>query len=280
MDDVFQATGWIPAHREMPSPGARTISREEAVRLAARGELRLIDASWPSDDEAQITGFLPHTFTVLDVDAIKDIPVAERTRDRLSPIYGAAGIKSFNRLAVYDRAGMFSAPWAWWMLGDAGAPCTVVECAEGDAPRPAPRETVNFEPRHGYARTVTLAQIEAISKGLIDAQIIDARSAARFRGDTAEPRPGLASGHIPGSLNLPYADVLDGGAFKPKAELRSIFDALGVNLNRPIVTTCGSGVTACILAFAASLLDARDVRVYMASWSEYGASGLPVATGP
>ncbi|HEX5262220.1 MAG TPA: rhodanese-like domain-containing protein, partial [Phenylobacterium sp.] len=114
-----------------------------------------------------------------------------------------------------------------------------------------------------------------------DAQVIDARAAGRFRGDAPEPRPGLRSGHMPGACNVPWAGLLNpGGTMKPADEIRAVFEGAGVDLAGPIVTTCGSGVSAALLALALACLGREDVAVYDGSWTEWGArADTPVATG-
>jgi thiosulfate/3-mercaptopyruvate sulfurtransferase len=132
--------------------------------------------------------------------------------------------------------------------------------------------------RADLVRDVT--QVSAASK-LRDVEIVDARSPGRFRGEAAEPRPGLRAGHIPGSKNLHYAQLLNGdGTMKDKAGIQAAFDAAGVDLSRPVITTCGSGVTAAILSLAMERLGKADHALYDGSWSEWGQfETLPVATG-
>ena len=112
------------------------------------------------------------------------------------------------------------------------------------------------------------------------AQIVDARAASRFKGESAEPRPGLRSGHIPGSRNVPWREVVDQGRIKPAAEVKAAFVNAGVDLSRPLITTCGSGVTAAILLLALATVEKSGVVLYDGSWSEWGGRlDLPVATG-
>jgi thiosulfate/3-mercaptopyruvate sulfurtransferase len=121
----------------------------------------------------------------------------------------------------------------------------------------------------------------AHSSKLREAEIIDARPAARFRGEAPEPRPGLRPGHIPGSKNVPFGTLLmEGGVMKPPAELRAVFEAAGVDLSKPVITTCGSGVTAAVLSLALERIGHKNHALYDGSWAEWGMyDDLPVQTG-
>ena len=255
---------------------ARTLTGAEAVARATGNNVQLLDATWTLEGSMQ-SGFLPHTTGSLDTAAIKAMPVSDRTPDRLAPVFRAASLDSSRPIAVYDRAGLFSAPWAWWMLGELGLDAALVEDAQGGVqggatpPKPHPR---HFAPKPPLCSTASLADVLDT-----DAQIVDARSPGRFRGTEPEPRPGLHSGHIPGSLNLPFAKVKSGAGYKSAPVLRQLVAAIGLQLSRPIITTCGSGVTASGLAFALTRAGARNVRVYLGSWAEYGASDHPAELG-
>lgn len=220
-----------------------------------------------------------------DVDAIKDprsdlphmIPDEigfERAMERL-------GICDTSLVVAYDVHGLFSAARAWWLLRlfnhfdaavlDGGlrkwrAEDRPLESGPPDAP-PAGRFTATFAP----ARVRNLSQVRKASLDN-ETQILDARSPGRFAGTDPEPRPGLPSGHIPGSINLPFQAVTRAdGTVKPKGELAQAFATAGVDLDRPIVTTCGSGISACNLTFALHLLGHEDAAVYDGSWAEWGA---------
>jgi thiosulfate/3-mercaptopyruvate sulfurtransferase len=148
---------------------------------------------------------------------------------------------------------------------------------ESGAPKPAPRP---YQARFRPELVRDLAQVRANLERPAE-QVLDARSAGRFAGTEPEPRAGLRGGHIPGSLNLPYETLYrPDGTLRPVEELRAAFDAAGVNGARPVVTTCGSGVTACVLALGLHLLGRRDVAVYDGSWTEWGGRADTPVDGP
>ncbi|WLS79967.1 3-mercaptopyruvate sulfurtransferase [Erwinia pyri] len=198
------------------------------------------------------------------------------------------GVNSDKHLVVYDEGNLFSAPRAWWMLREFGvakvsilagglkgweeAGLTLesgaVELPEGE-----------FEARFDQTVVKRLTDVLLIShEG--GAQIVDARAANRFRGEVDEPRPGLHRGRIPESLNVPWNMLVENGELKPASALREIFSQQGVDLTQPIVTSCGSGVTAVVVILALTSLGVENVRLYDGSWSEWGSrDDLPIATG-
>jgi thiosulfate/3-mercaptopyruvate sulfurtransferase len=227
------------------------------------------------DDIAQPDASLPHMIPSPDLFAHK---------------IGALGIGDDDRVVVYDSNGLSSAGRAWWMLRlfghqnvallDGGLPKWK---AEGRpvvtaVPSPAPRHfTPRFEPALVRDRAAMLGNLATRRE-----QVVDARAAGRFDGATAEVRPGLRSGHIPGSRSLPYEQLTDPATrqLRSAEQLTALFRDAGVALNRPIVTSCGSGVTACALAFALHLIGHPGAAVYDGSWSEWGLPGdTPVETG-
>jgi thiosulfate/3-mercaptopyruvate sulfurtransferase len=191
----------------------------------------------------------------------------------------AMGVGDGHQVVVYDSMGIFSAARIWWtfrLMGktdvavlDGGFPKWQAEGREVEDMPPIVRDRHMTVSRQNHlVKDVT--QVAHAAK-LAEAEIIDARSAARFRGEAPEPRPGLRSGHIPGSKNLPFAEVLNAdGTMKSPAALKAIFEAAGVDLTKPAITTCGSGVTAAVLSLALERIGHRNHALYDGSWAEWG----------
>jgi thiosulfate/3-mercaptopyruvate sulfurtransferase len=186
------------------------------------------------------------------------------------------GVSSAAHLIVYEQQPVFSAPRAWWTLRtfgaervsvlDGGLPAWIAfggPTESGPVHRPAAHFTASFD-------SVAVKDLAGIKDLLAHhGQVIDARSAARFNGTAPEPRPGLRSGHMPGAVSLPFGELVQDGRLRPRGELRAAFEQRGLDLNLPVTTTCGSGVTAAVLALALEMAGADDISLYDGSWAEY-----------
>ena len=268
-----------------------------AERLNAP-DVRILDASTylPTDgrngkelyEQAHIPGA-----RFFDIDDVSDdhsplphmLPPVEKFVSRVRKM----GIGDGHRVVVYDQQGIYSAARVWWMFRlfghedvavlDGGLPKWQAEGHPTDDIDPDPRER-HYTGRRNSSMVRDVTQMARAVK-LKDEQIVDARAAPRFRGEVEEPRKGLRSGHIPGSMNVPFTELLnDDKTMKSVDETRAIFEAAGVDLTKPITTSCGSGITACVLTLALHRLGHTRNAVYDGSWVEWGAYGdLDVETG-
>jgi thiosulfate/3-mercaptopyruvate sulfurtransferase len=210
------------------------------------------------------------------------------TAEKFAEAAGALGISEQQRIVVYDTLGLYSAPRVWWTFRVMGAHDVVIMA--GGLPKwtaerlpisngPVSRSPTQFNARFDRARVFDLSEVrDGLAAGAI--QLVDARPAPRFLGEAPEPRPWVRSGRIPGSRNVPLASLVENGELKGEAELRQAFADAGVDLKRPIVTSCGSGVNAAALNLALDVLGVRGTGLYDGSWTEWGANpDMPMATG-
>ncbi|MFD1950489.1 3-mercaptopyruvate sulfurtransferase [Sphingomonas arantia] len=265
------------------------VSTEWLADAMVADDLRIVDATYfatdPGRDPAAdyAVGHIPGA-VFMDLGGLADpesdlpgmVPPAALFAERM----GALGIGDGVRVVLYDAAPHRTSARAWWMLRMFGVRDVAILdgglakwVAEG-RPLATGRETSGpgrLSVRQDEAAVRDLGQMtDNLASGA--EQVVDARSAARFSGAEADPRPSVASGHIPGSVNIPYDRLFAAdGTWKRGDALQAVFDEAGVDLARPIVTTCGSGVTAAVLLFGAHLLGARQVALYDGSWSEWGA---------
>ena len=261
-------------------------------------DLRVIDATWHMPDAGRdakaefAAGHIPGArfFDIDEIaDAQSDLPHMAPPVEKFVSRMRAMGVGDGHRVVIYDAHGMFSAPRVWWtfrLFGksdvavlDGGLPKWRAEGREIEEGWPILRDR-HFTARRNAALVRDVTQVAAAAK-LGDAQIVDARSPARFRGEEPEPRPGLRAGHIPGAKNVHYATLLNpDGTMKDPGGLRAAFEAAGVDPGRPAITTCGSGITAAILFLALARLGNERVSLYDGSWTEWGAyPDLKVETG-
>jgi thiosulfate/3-mercaptopyruvate sulfurtransferase len=280
-DDPLVSTDWLSARIDDP-------------------KVKIIDASFklpgvlplPVDDylAAHIPGAV-----YFDVDAISDHrdprPHMYPDAEQFARDVAALGISSGDTVVAYDSGGWVAAPRAWWMLLSFGH--SNVKVLDGGLKkwlregRPTHSGNVTAKPGKFQAKfdsSYVRSQQQLVGNLTTRAeQLVDARPRPRFEGAVAEPRAGLRGGHIPGSRSVPYAGLFDAetGAMKPLEELRRIFGDAGVDIAKPIVTTCGSGVSALVLTLALYRLGVRGSALYDGSWAEWGLpDGPPVATGP
>ncbi|HRO14960.1 MAG TPA: 3-mercaptopyruvate sulfurtransferase [Paracoccus sp. (in: a-proteobacteria)] len=281
MDDpkTLVSTDWLAAHLNDP-------------------DLRILDASWhmPAtgrDARAEYKAAHIPGARFFDIDAISDsrsdLPHMAPPPELFISRMRAMGVGDGHQVVIYDNSDLHSAARVWWtfrLMGktdvavlDGGFAKWQAEGHPVEDIAPITRDRhMTVQRQAGLVRDVT--QVAAASK-LGDHQIIDARSPERFRGDVPEPRPGLRAGHIPGARNVPFGRLYsDDGTMKSPEELRAVFEAAGVDLKRPAITSCGSGITAATLALALERIGKRDWSLYDGSWTEWGSfPDLKIATG-
>ncbi|MCC5970438.1 MAG: 3-mercaptopyruvate sulfurtransferase [Pararhodobacter sp.] len=263
------STDWLAAH--LNNPDLRVLDGSWYMPDSGRDARAEYDAAhipgaryFDIDDNSDQRSALPHM-----------APPPEKFISRMR----AMGVGDGHQVVVYDGMGIFSAARVWWLFKLMGK--TDVAVLDGGLPKwKAEGRALEDMPPIVRDRHITVqrqshlvrdvSQVAAASK-LGDWQIVDARSAPRFRGDAPEPRPGLRAGHIPGSTNLPFSDLLNAdGTMKDLPALKAAFEAAGIDLDQPVITTCGSGVTAAVLSLALERLGHPRHSLYDGSWSEWG----------
>ena len=273
---------------------ASLISTEQLARIIDRPDVRLIDASWWLDGRDAKADFQRERIgnaVFFDLDGISDhgsaLPHMLPSAEQFAQAVGQLGIRETDTIVIYDHQGLFSAARVWWMFRlmgaqhvavlDGGFPKWKIEgrAVETSAPQSPSPATFTASPR-----LEAVAGIDDVRSSLgSQTQLLDARGSARFHAKVPEPRPGMRGGHMPGALNLPFDRLLNADkTMKGGPELEAAFQEVGLDLNRPVITTCGSGVTAAILTLGLHLLG-KSARLYDGSWSEWGSrEDTPIET--
>ncbi|WP_293798640.1 3-mercaptopyruvate sulfurtransferase [uncultured Bosea sp.] len=278
-EDVFVSTEWL------------------AERLNAP-DIVVVDASWylpaqKRDGAAEYAQRRIPGAVHFDIDKIKDtrssLPHMLPSAPEFAAAVGALGIGDGMRIVVYDGLGFFSAPrvrWTFKVFGardvvilDGGFPKWLAEGRPVEEDSPKARQPRSFTARLDNGAVANADDVARATNSQA-IQVVDARAADRFRGEAPEPRPGLASGHIPGSLNLPSSQLTTDGRLKSPEEIVALFQDAGVDLDKPSIMTCGSGVSAVILSTALETVGKPAKAIYDGSWSEWGMGERPVETGP
>lgn len=278
------------------SPLFPLISTDALADLIERPSLRILDASWHLDGRDARAEFAKAHIPgarFFDLDAVSDgaggLPHMLPAPHDFAQAMETLGIGQTDHIVVYDTVGLFSAARVRWMLRtmgaervqvlDGGLPKWKAEGRPLEAGAPPPPPPARFTPDFDAQKVAVLDDVRAaLAEGV---QVVDARGPARFAGQAAEPRPGVRPGHMPGAINLPYAALIDSqGQLKQGATLNAVLAEAGLDPARPVVTTCGSGVTAAIVGLALETLG-RPSRLYDGSWAEWGSrTDTPVVTGP
>jgi thiosulfate/3-mercaptopyruvate sulfurtransferase len=275
---LFVASEWLAEHINDP-------------------EIQILDARMapPGQEHRDVpgeyrAGHLPGAL-FFDIEALSDhtssLPHMMPRPEGFAVAMRELGVHDDRHLVVYDEGDLFSAPRAWWMLKSFGARKVSI-LAGGLAGWQAEQRPLQSgavaAPEEGEFNVKFDASVVArLTEVLVASheggtQVVDARPAARFNGEVDEPRPGLKRGHIPGSLNMPWGSLVERGALKSPEALRALFAQQGIDLQRPVIASCGSGVTAAVVLLALTELGAQDLRLYDGAWSEWGSrNDLPVA---
>ena len=262
------APSWLAARLEDPST------------IVLDATLPPVGVTPPVDTRAQ---YLQHHIPgalFFDIEELSDhatsLPHMLPTPENFSSSMSALGISDTSTIVIYEQHGVFSAPRAWWMLRTFGAQNvyvlnsslrTWIDSGLPTESGPVHRAPATFHANLNRNAVADLAQLK--DRLAHHQQVLDARSAARFNGTAPEPRPGLSSGHMPGATSTPFTDLVEDGHLKPAEKLREYFAAKNVDLHQPITTTCGSGVTAAVIALSLEVAGAQNVTLYDGSWAEY-----------
>lgn len=273
------------------------VSTDRLAAMMKDGNVAVVDGSWylPQHNRQGFDEYLAHHIpgaVFFDIDEISDhssdlphmLPPAHTFELHMTRL----GIANDMDVVVYDGMGLFSAPRVWWTMRvfgmrnvfilDGGFPQWTKESrpVEKGMPKISPIDfTAKFD-------ASLVADYERVAKTLDDhsAQVVDSRPANRFRGEAPEPREGVASGHMPGSLNLPASDVVESGALASNEKIEAAVKKAGVDLSKPVITSCGSGVSAALLWFALDSIGKPPKALYDGSWSDWGTrEDAPIATG-
>mgnify|MGYP000151935368 FL=1 len=282
------------------TPEKPVVSAEWLRSHLSAPDVRVLDCSWFMPDAPQTGRQIYDSHHIpgarfFDIDDVADtdstLPHMLPSPEKFSSRVRRLGLGDGHRVICYDQNGFLASARVWWMFRAMGHGDVAVLDGGFEAWRNAGGAVEDLpphfhadrhftvRPRRDLGRDIGQMKSTATTKA---AQIVDARAAPRFRGEVEEPRPGLRRGRIPGSINVPFAAVVaPDGRMKSEDELKAVFDRAGVDLSKPIINTCGSGVTAAILALAQSLVGHDDAAVYDGSWSEWGKpeSETPVETG-